>query len=65
MNTGQHCRSMHSANICTAGKQVWWYFMLMYTVVNEEVTVILKRAILCRYIDRQIDREFYIQMITE
>ena len=56
MNTGQHCGSMHSVNICTAGKQVWWYFMLMYTVVIGEVTAILKRAILCRYVDRQTDR---------
>ena len=56
MITGQHCRSMDSANICTAGKQVWWYFMLMYTVVIEEVTAILERGVLCRYIDRQTDR---------
>ena len=55
MNTGQHCLSIHSANICTTGKQFWWYFMLTYTLVIGNVTTIVKRAILCRYIDRQTD----------
>jgi hypothetical protein len=60
MYIGKHCRSMHSANICTAGKQVLLYFTLMYTVVIEKVTTILKCVILCRYVDRQIDRVFDI-----
>jgi hypothetical protein len=59
MNTVQHCRSMHSAT-CTAGKDVWWHVMLPYIVDIEEVKAILKRVILYRYIDIQIDMEFHI-----